>query len=171
MVVSPVLPSTRLHSSLSTPIPRCRALSFSREILVNIAYVRTPSDSKPYLISICVNAEAFIRLTDPGWIDLFWCFLHPRSSKSLVHDETTPLCPFVGMLAFIMQDLSSIMDILRCRRLNPLGSMDLPSARLFFFYLFHKLSRSTKWCCLGSRACFRFHCHPDSSSCILISLH
>lgn len=36
--------------------------------------------------------------------------------------------------------------------------MDLPQ-----FDFISSSHTVTKWCCLGSRACFRFRCHPDSS--------
>lgn len=42
--------------------------------------------------------------------------------------------------------------------------MDLPSSTFTLSFQ----TTVTKWCCLGSRACFRFHCHSESSP-ILIS--
>lgn len=102
---------------------------------------------------------------------LITAFLAPRSS---LHSSTTKphhTLLSAGMLAFIKQGLSCPdMDILRCRRLNYWGARISPSSTLSFFLHFLP---DTEWCCLGSRASFRFHYHPSSPfvhpHCLLLS--
>jgi len=89
----------------------------------------------------------------------YWGFLHPSIITRLRRNPPPlPTHPLVGMLAFIKQGLS-------------LEQMDNSTAvdgsthwgawiSLSFSTLLLLLTLPvTKWCCLGSRACFRFHCH------------
>jgi len=139
------------------------------------------SDSKlpPFLISICVNAEAFIRLTDPGWIDFTRGFLASSiitSSTTKTHHHPTPILLVWNAGLHHTRTLPRTGQILPLSTAQPTGEHGSPSGfRPFFSTPFSllQLSRSTKWCCLGSQACFRFHCHPDSLllipfSCIFI---
>lgn len=131
------------------------------------------SDSKPPNLPICVNAEAFSRLTDPRRIDFYRvsCILDHHFS-STTNTTTTPHHRFVGMLAFITpRSLPRTGTFSAVDGSTPLGSMDLPQFSTLFFTIFlHKFLPVTKWCCLGSRACFRFSLPSLLSSCIILTV-
>lgn len=135
MVVSHHLPLVFLVSTL--PCLSLPPLSFSRKFW-SIYSVCTPVRLETYIF-ICVNAEAFIRLTDPGWID--YCVSCSSIITPLVYDETTPH-PLIRWNAGLHQTRS----LLRGYGHSPLstaqllGSMDLP--QFDFTFLFFTLSRS-----------------------------
>jgi hypothetical protein len=119
MVVSHHLPLVFLVTLHRLSLP---PLSFSRKFW-SIYSVCTPVRLETHIF-ICVNAEAFIRLTDPGWID--YCVSCSSIITPFVYDETTP--PSYSLECW----LSSTRSLLPgyghspLSTAQPLGSMDLP---------------------------------------------
>jgi len=87
-------------------------------------------------------------------------FLHPSIITRLRRTPPPlPTHPFVGMLAFIKQGLSleQLDNSTAVDGSTHWGAWISLSFSTLLFFTF--LLPVTKWCCLGSRACFRFHCH------------
>jgi hypothetical protein len=135
------------------------------------------SDSKPPNLPICVNAEAFSRLTDPRRIDFYRvsCILDHHFSSTTNTTTTIPTPPVRWNAGLHHTKVSpSNRNILRCRRLNPTGEHGSPSVFDPFFYHFPSQipSRSLNGAAsvLGLVSVFHYHLFSLRASSSLSSL-